>query len=59
MFGAVATDTTRKNFAALGDETAQFRRIFIVYLFDFIHAKRTNFFARASASFSTHDIFSY
>jgi hypothetical protein len=59
MLSTVTADTARQNFSALGDETAQFRRVFVVYLFDFIHAKSANFSARASSSFSTHSFFSY
>ena len=54
MFGAVARNAARKNFTALGGEAAKFCRVFVIYFFNFIDAKRTNFSARASTSFSAH-----
>ena len=54
MLGAVAGNAARKNFPAFGREAAKFCRIFVVYLFNFIDTKRTDFPARASTTFSTH-----
>jgi len=54
MFCAISGNAAGQNFSALGNETAQFSRVFVINLFDFIHAKSANFSARASASFSTH-----
>ena len=54
MLGAVARNAARKNFAALGRETAELSRVFVIYSLNFIDAKRTNFSARASTSFSAH-----
>ena len=54
MLGAVARNAARKNFSTFGCETAEFRRVFVIYLFNFIDAERTNFSARASTSFSAH-----
>ena len=54
MLGAVARNAARKNFAALSGETAEFRRVFIIYSLNFIDAKRANLSARASTSFSAH-----
>ena len=54
MLGAVARNAARQNFSALGGEAAELGRVFVIYLFNFIDAKRTNFSARASTSFSAH-----
>ena len=54
MLGAVARYAARQNLSALGGEAAEFSRVFVVYLFNLIDAKRTDFPARASTSFSAH-----
>ena len=54
MFGTVAGNAARKNLAAFSRETTELCRVFVVYVLNFIDAKRTNFPARASTSFSAH-----
>ena len=54
MFGAVARNAARQNLSAFGGETTEFSRVLVVYLLDFVDAKRTDFPARATTSFSAH-----
>ena len=54
MFGTVARNASRKNFAAFGGEATEFCRVFVVNVFNFIDAEGANFSSRASTSFSAH-----